>query len=465
MLPHTTTAAVLALLLGATAVAQDPPRRGGRRPAPASQEAKPAPEKPAEKAEEKPAKPEPKPIALTNATVWVGDGRKLSRATVLLKGDKIEAVGVDVEVPEGAETRDLEGLHVCPGFLMLGARGMGSNTPGQGETFEDARDPFDKTIERGLAVGITSIVAEADAGSAMPGGRAGVLKLIPGELEGGVVEEKAWYTMRVPLGPEGWRKLEEAVEKARKYEDEKAEYEKKKAAGDDKAKAPKEDKALEALREVMSGDVPLLVRGSGAQAGGMWGRQQSALPLKQCREALRIARLIGHGVILENPYEGWAIADEIAATGSSAILVPRFEVPVDETREEPNGSRFDLPGAFAKAGIVFFPTVPPGGFGGGPYIGDGGLLGRDFNTPTYDACFAVRGGLPEELGLCTLTSWPAKMLGLDDRLGTLEAGKDADLLILDGDPLGYKTLVKEAIVGGKVRYRKDRSQIFKSVGR
>jgi len=410
-------------------------------------------------------KPKVKPIALTGLTIWIGDGRRLRNATIVMRGQKIEAVGQDLEIPKDATVRDLSGKHCSPGFILLGGSGMGANTPGTGEKYEDSLNPFDKNIERGLAVGITSFYSESGRGSSMPAGKSAVIKLIPDELDGQVVKEKVAYSMRVPLGAAGWRTFGEKVEKANKYIKDRDAYKAKKAGGDTKTKAPKPDKSLATLVEVIEGDVKLLIRGSagGGRRRMPMGGRGSSLNLKGCREAVKIAKLIGQGVILDNPVSGWVIADEIAQSGSSAILLPRMEVAADPTSDEPNGSRFSMPETFYKAGIPFFAQVPPGGFGGGPTLGTGGLLGRDYNTPAFDACFAVRAGLPEKMGLATITSWPAKMLGIDDRLGTIEAGKDADLLILNGDPLHYATLVLEAIVNGKVRYEKSKSRIFQSV--
>jgi Amidohydrolase family len=437
---------------------------------PTSQKSKPAVKKKAPKVSKKPIKkeakkPKVKPIALTGLTVWIGDGRRLRNATVLIRGSKIEAVGQDLEIPKDAKVRDLSGKHLSPGFIMLGGRGMGANTPSKGEKYEDSLDPFDANIERGLAVGITSFLSESGMGSTMPAGTTAVIKLIPGELDGQVVKENLLYSMRVPLGPAGWRSFTENVDKARKYIKERKAYEAKKMAGDSKAKAPKENKSLKTLVEVLEGKARLKIRGTagGGRRRMPFGGRGSSLDFKGCREAVRIARLLGQGVVLDNPVAGWALADEIAQTGCMAIVLPRVEVPEDPTREEPNGSRFSTPATFYKAGIPFFAHVPAGGYGAGPSLGTGGLLGRDYNTPAFDACFAVRAGLPEKYGLATITSWPAKILGIDDRLGTIEAGKDADLLILEGDPLHYRSLVIEAIVNGKVRYRKDKSRIFQSV--
>jgi len=107
---------------------------------------------------------------------------------------------------------------------------------------------------------------------------------------------------------------------------------------------------------------------------------------------------------------------------------------------------------------------PPGGFGGGG-LGTMGLIGRDLNTPFMDACYAIRGGMDPDRALSTLTYNVAKALGVEDRIGSIEEGKDADLLILDGPPLHYKSFVQTAIVNGKVRYEKDKEPFYSHIRR
>jgi imidazolonepropionase-like amidohydrolase len=92
-------------------------------------------------------------------------------------------------------------------------------------------------------------------------------------------------------------------------------------------------------------------------------------------------------------------------------------------------------------------------------------LGQDLNTPNVDAAYAVRGGLENRKALRTLTLDAANIMGVGDRIGSLEAGKDADILILDGDPLHYSTFVTTAIVNGKVVYEKGKEALYRHISR
>ena len=89
-----------------------------------------------------------------------------------------------------------------------------------------------------------------------------------------------------------------------------------------------------------------------------------------------------------------------------------------------------------------------------------GLAGRDLTSLPLEAAFAVRGGASEKTALASITLTPAKMLGMDDRIGSIEAGKDADILILSGSPLDYRTYVEQAIVNGHLCYDRAADRVY-----
>lgn len=459
--------ALAAALLSGDLFSQDRGRRRRRRSTPPQAQ---APKKAPAKKDTKKAEKKPEKItALVGGTVHVGDGTTLRRATVLIKGSKIEAVGRDVEVPKKATRIDCTGKHISPGFTIYDLTGVGAPySVSKGEKYEDAIDPFNGLMMRALSSGITSYLSSGRGGSSSPSGTSAVIKLVPGQIENIVVKEDLLYTMRVPLGASGWRTFKKAVADTKKYQKELADYEKAKAAakgGKTTAKAPKKPKGADELIAIMKGDKKLRI--GGGMGGGGRGRRMfgggGGMTKPYILEALEIAKLLGQGVILDNPAEGWLVADEIAATGSSCILKPRLHMNRDKTRSDPHGSRIESAAILAKAGVAVH-ILPPGGMMGAG-IGNGGLLGRDLNTPTVDPCFAIRGGMAESEALLTITAYPAMMLGVDDRIGSLEPGKDADVLILDGTPLHYRTYVETAIVNGIVAYEKSKQPFYKDLPR
>lgn len=448
----------------------DAQRGGRRRPAPQGEgEAKPAEPAAAEKPDDKKVddkktadkKPD-KLTAYVGGTVHVGDGSTLRRATVLVKGSKIEAVGRDLEIPKEATSVDCTGKHLSPGFFMFDVTGVSApRSVGKDEKYADGIDPFNPMIKRALASGITSYLASGGGGSPM-GGTSAVVKLLPGNIEDVVIQEDVVYSMRVPLGAEGWRTFKKSIEDTKKFSADQADFEKKRAAGDKNAKPPQKPKDADILQRVLDGSAKVRVGGGG---GGGPSRRMfgggGGMTKPQILEALEVAKLIGHGIIIDSPAEAWLVADEIAATRSSCILKPRIHLDREKTRSDPHGTRIECAAILAKAGVPQH-ILPPGGLMGAG-LGNGGILGRDLNTPTVDPCFAIRGGMPEDEALLTLTLYPAMMVGVEARIGSLEPGKDADLLILDGPPLHYRTFVETAIVHGITAYEKSREPFYKDL--
>ncbi len=89
-----------------------------------------------------------------------------------------------------------------------------------------------------------------------------------------------------------------------------------------------------------------------------------------------------------------------------------------------------------------------------------GIAGRDLTSLPLEALYAIRGGATEKAALASLTIVPARLLGVEDRLGSIEKGKDADVLIMNGQPLDYRTYVETALVNGKVVYDRSKDRIL-----
>ncbi len=424
-----------------------------------------------QKGKETPAKQsEPKYLAITGADVYVGTGQLMRRATILIADDKIKEVGPGIDLPEGTTILDAEGKVCCPGFVIVKAPNIGGVSLRAGEA-KDSCNPFDPQIKLALSAGITAYITQASGGSGLPSGKSAVIKMAFGDLDGMVVQEGTVQSMRVPLSMAKMQALRDAIKKAKEYQKELEEYQAKAAEEGDKGKGkaskedkgdkdakkkgskkPKAPKGAEDLLKIMDGEAKL------------WISCRATYDNDRIRQALAIAKMLGRGVILDSPLTAWSMAGEVAASGSMAIIQPRQQMEADPARPDSTGSNMAMARILDAVGVPVAVT-PSRSMMGGPTLGTGGILGHDLNTPHMDAAFAVRGGLDNHKALRTITLDAAAICGVEARLGSIEEGKDADILILDGDPLHYKTFVQTAIVNGKVVYEKAKEPFYGHIKR
>ena len=452
------TAAVLTAALELPA--QGRGRRGGR-PGGDAQPPAAAETKPDAAAETKPKQY----TAIVGGDVYLGTGQRLSGATVLIADDKIDAVGHNLTLPEGTTVIDAAGKAVSPGFVAVAGYGMGS---GRGAPpFGDSVNPFDPEIKQALAAGITAFLAGNAGGGNVPSGGNAVIKLAYGDVKGMLLKEDSVVGLSVPLSLGDREKLEELVKKTKEYLVAVADFPKKKAA-DANAKEPQLPPGAEKIVAVLKGEARLWIQSGGSGfnpfGGGRRGGGSRGNDVDTIRQAMEVARLFGVGVVLQKPTSSWLVPGEIAATGSMVVLSPRDRVPADPADPENTGSNLASAAILAEAGVPVAVTCPVGMFGGAG-VGTGGILGQDLNTAHIDAAFAVRGGMDNRKALRTLTLDAARILGVDARLGSLEPGKDADVLILSGDPLHYATFVMTAVVNGKVVYEKGKEPLYRHIAR
>jgi hypothetical protein len=445
----------LALLSALDLPAQGRGRRG-RRPTQQPQQA-PAPEAP-----KKEEKKEPKSyLAIVGGDVYIGTGQRLTGATVLVADDKIEKVGHNLELPEGTKVIDAKGKCVSPGFVIVQGSGMGAGFSGP---YKDTVNPFDQSIKQGLAAGITSFLVGSTSSRGRVGGSNAVIKTHYGDIDGMVLSENSVCGISVPLQRTQKEQLKTQIQQCRDYLKALEAYPAQKAK-DAKAKAPQAPRGADKVLAVLQGKAKLWVAFGGGRfnpfGGGVSGGSSD---VDKIREALEVSRMFGQGVVIQKPVSAWLIPDEIANTGSSVIWSPRTRIPADPKDPDRTGSNLAQAAILAKAGVPVAVTCPSGRFGGSG-VGTNGILGQDLNTPHVDAAYAVRGGLDNRKALRTLTLDAAEMMGVGDRIGSLEAGKDADILILDGDPLHYSTFVTTAVVNGKVVYEKGNEALFRHIER
>lgn len=392
-----------------------------------------------------------KTIAIVGGDVYTVTREVVRRGTVLVRGGKIVRVGQDVPVPEGAEVIEAGGMYVCPGFVAITANrvAVSGNTSGSNK-IADALDPYDRNIEFCLGSGITTACVTTGGGfSRFRGRRSGsgaspptkhaVVKMTYGDLEGMLVREGPFYwvsssTLTGGLNRFNWR---ENLKQAKQYVADHAQYEKDKKAGKD-VKEP---------RRPVSEEIVKLVRGE-------LRLRTSANSTDEIRDMVALAEEFGYRLLLEGVHEGWLVAEELGEARVPVVLTPRSRREAELGREDSSGSSIESSRILEEAGVPFAVSTLSGS------VSLGGLAGRDLTSLPLEAAFAVRGGCQERTALAAITIVPAQMLGLDDRIGSIEEGKDADLLILNGPPLDYRTYVETALVNGKVYYERSKSRIY-----
>jgi imidazolonepropionase-like amidohydrolase len=421
----------LALLL------QEPPRKD------------PAPAEPPAPRELSSPKAVPRYTALVGGDVYTVTRGVMKGGTVLLKDDRIHRIGVALDLPEGTTRIDVAGKRVLPGFIAVYARavGMPLSFMNVGKV-SDAVDPFHDSIQLALSGGLTSAFVENGGGEGFFGGGgspgpSAVIKMSYGTLEGMVILEpasvslSAWVTggaaERFEIR-ESFRKAREYLERERDFETRKAE----KKLGPQEA-PPKPAAAIENHVKLLKGE--LTARISASDAGAL-------------KRALELVGEFRIRAVLTDVIEGWTMPDEIGRARAYCTFTVRTKEHPDRNLARSSGSSIEQAAILRKAGVKFA-IVPIT-----PTVSTGGLAGRDLLNLPIEAAFAIRGGLDEQTALESITITAAEISGVDHRLGSIEEGKDADLVVLDGDPFDYRTFVELTFVNGKLLYDKAKSPYF-----
>lgn len=290
----------------------------------------------------------------------------------------------------------------------------------------------------GIAIRPTEPIRDPKPQAAKPTGSA-VVKMSFGSLDNMFVKKNPFYSLprgalSGALAKDTWRKQ---FETAREYLKKQAEHEAAIKAG--KKVPPPRKPVTDDFLALVQGKKPLRI---------------SALTANEIREMIALAEELDYKLSLDQAVEGWLVADEMAEAGVTATITPRASRRPNFGEETSSGSWVETPRVFEESGIPFAVTALS------PSISLGGIAGRDLTSLPLEAAFLIRGGASAQEALEALTLSPAKMLGVDDRLGSLEVGKDADILIMTGDPLDYRTYVETAVVNGRVAYERAKDRVL-----
>ena len=380
--------------------------------------------------------PQDRPQAFVGAHVIPITGPEIENGAVIIHQGKIVAVGraAETEIPSDAERHDASGKVILPGFVDSHSHagnvegGDGSAAMHPDVRVLDSINVRDARIQKAQAGGVTVANIMSGSGHLLSGQTLYVkhrdAKAIEdlfiyredGSLAFGVKMANGTNSRKDPPFP-GTRAKSAALVRERFVQA--IEYrEKKERAGGDNEKLPPRDLGMETLIEVLEGSRVVHFHTH---------RHDDILTI------LRLAREFEFKVVLQHVSDGWLVADRIAASphvlGASLILI---DSPGGKIEAKDN--QFETAPILDRAGVVTgFHTDDP--------ITDSRLFNRM-------AALAVRAGMPRERALYGLTLAGARMLGLEERIGSLEPGKDADLAVFSGDPLSVYSQVLETWVDG-----------------
>ena len=379
-------------------------------------------------------------LLIKNGTLHSVQGEKMAvfQADILIEDGKFKEIGANLSAPAGCEVLDAAGLQVYPGFVdahchvgldgtAIGYEGQDYNEYNDPVTpqlrAQDGINPMDRSLKDAALAGVTCI--GTGPGSSNPIGGTFIAMKTDGKRVDDMIV-KAPVAMKCAFGENPKRcykssgissrmtnaaLIRETLFKAKAY------LQKKEAAGDDATKAPAFDMKLEALLPVLNHEIPL--KAHAHQANDLF-------------TALRIAREFGVDITLEHVTEGHLITEELLAENVPLAVGPTLGTA---SKYELQYKSWETPGILAAAGcrvsiITDAPVIP-------------------IQHLPLCAGMAKKAGMTEDDALAAITINPARHLGIADRVGSLEVGKDADLVITDGCPFQVETEVKAVYINGK----------------
>jgi imidazolonepropionase-like amidohydrolase len=378
-------------------------------------------------------------LVVHGETVYPVAGPPIEDGVVVIRGGRIAALGpaAEVALPEGVPV--VRGKVVTPGLIdahsVVGLAGIYNQPHDQDQLDKggpiqpelralDAYNPREDLVAWVRSLGVT-VLHTGPAPGALTSGQTLIVKTRGETVEEALLDPaQPVSAVAVTLGPQVGRNFDSPGSRAKgaallRAELVKAREYVEKRASMPADKQPARDLRLEALAEVLRGDRPALV---------------TAQRATEIMTALRLARELGFRLVLDGAAEAYLVLDEIRAAGVPVILHPTM---VRATGETANVS-FETASRLAAAGIPF---AFQSGYEG--YVPKSRVV-------LFEAAVAVAHGLPFDRALKALTLDAAVILGIDRRVGSLEVGKDGDVVVFDGDPFEYTSHVCAVVIDGRL---------------
>lgn len=378
-------------------------------------------------------------LCVKNGMVHDAIREEAFKADILVENGKIKAIGENLELNDGVQIVDAEGLFVYPGFVEahghIGLDGYGIGY--EGMDYNELNDiispqmrgidgvkPLDPAFSAAAAAGVTSVCVGPGSANVL-GGTFTTIKTVGKRVDDMVIRDAV--AMKCAFGENPKRVyrdkkdssrmttaalLRETLFKAREY------MEKKEAAGEDISKKPAFDIKLEALIPVLKREIPLKAHAHASE---------------DIFTALRIAKEFDLKITLEHVTEGHLIVEELVKEGVPLAVGPSL---TSASKFELRNKSWTTPGVLAAAGCQV------------SIITDSPVIPQEY-LPLC-AGLAVQAGMEPFAALQAITINPAKHAGIADRVGSLEVGKDADIVITDGCPFEVSTKVKQVLIDGNI---------------
>ena len=380
-------------------------------------------------------------IAIKGGTFYTITQGIIEDGILLIENGKIKDIGKNIDIPSGYQTISAKGKVIIPGlivaFSQIGLEGdfIASDSLENSETLTpqmraiDGFYPMSKSIARLRNKGVTTAAIFPAPGNVISG-QGAVLK-----MAGTIPEQMAINPscgLLFTLGEKS--KRENAMPKTRMGEmyllrnifldaqknlAKWGAYEKNK----DEALKPPQDFKLEPLTSLVKGRFPAFIY---------------CVKVQDIMNAISLSETYKFRLVLVDAQQASQVAEELARRKIPVLVVPQKSLwwDLEKNTWDPENAK-----KLSEAGVPI--AIIPG---------EGARFG-DEELALY-AAYATRYGLPEDEALKAITIYPAKILGLDEKLGSLQKGKDADVVILDGHPFRIKTKVEKVLIDGKMHENK-----------
>ncbi|MDR3564823.1 MAG: amidohydrolase [Negativicutes bacterium] len=377
-------------------------------------------------------------LAISGATIHTGSGPAITVGTILIDNGKILAVGEHIPVPHDAGVFNASGKIITPGLidchthLGIAEEGVGQAHLDKNEVADpicphlraiDAINPEDEGLEDAVAGGVTAVIVTPGSENVI-GGQSVAIKTFGRVVDNMVLRNPAGLKMALGENPIQMHSpkdrppstrmtiagmIRENLVAARDY------CRKGESAG--------RNLRLEALAKVLSGEIPLRMHAHAAD---------------DIMTAIRIAQEFDLQLTLEHATAGHKVADAIAASGFPVAIGPSITARV---KVELKDRTYRTPAILHAAGVKV------------ALITDHPFL--PINSLRLEAALAIKEGLPADVALQAITLSAAEIIGIADRVGSIQPGKDADLVIFSGDPFAIATKVEKVFIDGHPVYGTD----------